>query len=473
MSEQDDKIAHRSGISVLITGNQSISGIKVFTDAIVPSGDIVATEENNTLVVKDSLATQVSPIPGSLTIAFQEGVYVTGSDLHVQGAIHADEIVSTESVIAGESGAMVLTDGRDPALFEGPDSSLSMAFNSGVYITGGSNLYVEGKIFADEIEAVDTIVGESGALVLTDGRDPALFEGPDESLSLAFRSGVYLTGGSNLYVEGKIFADEIEAVETIVGESGAMVLTDGRDPALFEHGDESLSLAFRSGVYITGGAKLHINEDIIVSGKSFTEWINTSINQKISNTSFQNNNNNNNRGSNGGTQAPAYNFSGGINEIGNLASGIFKIDFDENKQFANPSYISGWLRNNMGELNVLIHTTYGGPNPGLGDEEQSIYRNLFLRDYYKKLGRQALLGVTYVSTSSSNEMVTSDWTELRDGDSVIRRKAMMASPSEKITTSRQYSQLSKEADEELQKLLYKYNIDKSGPRQVAGKDAPA
>ncbi len=414
MSKQDEKIAHLSGISVLITGDQSISGVKVFTDAIVPSGDIVATEENNTLVVKDSLATQVSPVPGSLAIAFQEGVYITGSDLHVQGAIHADEIVSAESVIAGESGAMVLTDGRDPALFEGPDSSLSMAFKSGVYITGGSNLYVEGKIFADEIEAVDTIVGESGA----------------------------------------------------------MVLTDGRDPSLFEHGDESLSLAFKSGVYITGGAKLHINEDIIVSGKSFTEWINTSINQKISNTSLQNNNNNN-RGGNGGTQAPAYNFSGGINEIGNLASGIFKIDFDENKQFANPSYISGWLRNNMGELNVLIHTTYGGPNPGLGDEEQSIYRNLFLRDYYKKLGRQALLGVTYVNTSSSNEMVTSDWTELRDGDSVIRRKAMMASPSEKITTSRQYSQLSREADEELQKLLYKYNIDKSGPRQVAGKDAPA
>jgi hypothetical protein len=120
---------------------------------------------------------------------------------------------------------------------------------------------VQGKIFADEIDAVDTIVGDSGSMVLTEGRDPAFFEGPNSSLSLAFESGVYITGGADLHVQGKIFADEIDAVDTIVGDSGSMVLTEGRNPALFEGPNSSLSLAFESGVYITGGnANLYVEK---------------------------------------------------------------------------------------------------------------------------------------------------------------------------------------------------------------------
>jgi hypothetical protein len=173
----------------------------------------------------------------------------------------------------------------------------------------------------------------------------------------------------------------------------------------------------------------------------------------------------------------SYNFDSSVNEIGNLASGIYKFDFDENKNFVNPSFVSGWLQNNIGELNVLIHSCYSGENPGMGDEEQSIYRQIFLRDYYKKLGRSSLMGVSYIESqpesSSSSSIVTSDWTELRDGDSMIKRKAMLASPSEKITASRQYSQFSNDAQGELDKLLYKYNISKGSPRQVAGNDSPA
>ena len=119
---------------------------------------------------------------------------------------------------------MVFTDGRDPALFEGPDNSLSMAFENGVYITGGvggqlADLHVEGTVFATQIDALNEIVGESGSMVFTDGRDPALFEGPDNSLSLAFSSGVYITGQdpseANLYVQGSgafktLYAEEIK-----------------------------------------------------------------------------------------------------------------------------------------------------------------------------------------------------------------------------------------------------------------------
>ena len=82
----------------------------------------------------------------------------------------------------------------------------------------------------------------------------------------------------------------------------------------------------------------------------------------------------------------SYDFDASINEIGNLASGIFKYDFDEDKSLATPDYISGWMQNNLGEINILIHTSYQGENPKMGDEEQAIYRQLFLKEYYKKLG---------------------------------------------------------------------------------------
>jgi len=147
-------------------------------------------------------------------------------------------------------------------LFQTPDNSLTMAFQNDVYITGGvggdlTDLHVEGTIYANQIDAVSEIVGEEGSMVFTDGRDPALFEGPDNSLTMAFQNDVYITGGvggdlADLHVEGTIYANQIDAVSEIIGESGSMVLTDGRDPSLFEGPDNSLSLAFSSGVYITG-----------------------------------------------------------------------------------------------------------------------------------------------------------------------------------------------------------------------------
>ncbi len=183
----------------------------------------------------------------SLSLAFSSGVYVTGgADLHVEGKIYADEIATVDSIV-GESGSMVITDGRDPARFEGPQNSLSLAFSSGVYITGGNGL------FSEEIKGVKGIISKTG-LVITDGREHQRFQGPEESLSLAFASGVYITGGGSIYVEGKISAEEIEAVDSIIGQSGSMVITDGSDPARFEGPQNSLSLAFESGVHVTGGS---------------------------------------------------------------------------------------------------------------------------------------------------------------------------------------------------------------------------
>jgi hypothetical protein len=287
------------GSGLYLDGEFFISGNSI--ESYFPTNSDASTEDLNFyeitgvkgivsetgLIITDGRPTGLFQGPDeSLSLAFQSGVYITGgADLHVEGRIFADEIESLDSIV-GESGAMVLTDGRDPALFEGPDESLSLAFQSGVYITGGADLHVEGRIFADEIEALDSIVGESGAMVLTDGRDPALFEGPDESLSLAFQSGVYITGGADLHVEGRIFADEIESLDSIVGESGAMVLTDGRDSALFEGPDESLALAFNSGVFITGGSGLYIDGELFISGKSIESYFPANSNNNNNNSSL-------------------------------------------------------------------------------------------------------------------------------------------------------------------------------------------
>ena len=169
-----------------------------------------------------------------------------------------------------------------------------------------------------------------------------------------------------------------------------------------------------------------------------------------------------------------YHFSNSLNEIGNLATGIFKYDFDSSTGDIAVGYISGWLQNNIGELNVLIHACYSGENPGLAVEEQAIYRQVFLKNYYQKLGRQALMGVSTSSSSSSGSgsITVSDWTELREGDSYIRRQALMASPATKVTASRTYSAYAQSADYNLKDLLQRYTSFRGGPRQIAGKDAP-
>jgi hypothetical protein len=170
-----------------------------------------------------------------------------------------------------------------------------------------------------------------------------------------------------------------------------------------------------------------------------------------------------------------YHFDSDLNEIGNLATGIFKFDFDSSTGDISIGYISGWLHNNIGELNVLIHSCYSGGSPGMQVEEKAIYRQIFLKNYYTKLGRQALMGVSSSSSSSvssgSGAIVTSDWTELRDGDSYIRRQAMLASPATKVTASRTYSTFAQTADYNLKDLLQRYTSYRGGPRQVAGKDA--
>ena len=167
---------------------------------------------------------------------------------------------------------MVITDGRDPDLFEGPDESLTLAFKSGVFVTG-SKLYVEQGIVTDEIESLDNIIGDSGAMVITDGRNPDLFEGSDESLTLAFKSGVFITGAP-LYSEFSIIGNlsgnisgNAETVTHGVYVTGDQVISGIKtfDSSILGNLDGNISgnaETVTSGVYVSG--------DQIISGlKSF------------------------------------------------------------------------------------------------------------------------------------------------------------------------------------------------------------
>tara|TARA_Y100000310_G_scaffold175885_1_gene175980 strand:+ start:338 stop:1276 length:939 start_codon:yes stop_codon:yes gene_type:complete len=180
--------------------------------------------------------------------------------------------------------------------------------------------------------------------------------------------------------------------------------------------------------------------------------------------------------SEGGVGDECMNIADRWNEVGNMATGIFMYDFNSSTDEGTVCYISGWLENNIGELNTLINTCYSGSSPGLGLEEEAIYRHIFLKNHYAKLSRNALRGISTSSSSSassgSSELVMSDWTELRDGDSVIKRVATTASPATKADASRIYKSFADSSGSNVKELVYKYNLYHAVPSQVAGKDAP-
>lgn len=141
-----------------------------------------------------------------------------------------------------------------------------------------------------------------------------------------------------------------------------------------------------------------------------------------------------------------------MNEIGDLASGIFVTEFDSNTGINSISSISGWLQNNIGILNTYLYTNFSGENPGFEDEENAIFSQLYLSEHYKKLSRSALRGVTE-DTGSIVELV--------EGDTQIR----FANKGEIAKT---YRGLSRDAFDRADKLIHSYNMYEARPRQVVG-----
>ena len=145
--------------------------------------------------------------------------------------------------------------------------------------------------------------------------------------------------------------------------------------------------------------------------------------------------------------------------VHNLADEIFGNEFDYDSGYAQFYFISGWLANNIGQLNNRLFTSYEvsgayfAPTGSFKQEERAIYKQMYLYEFYTKKTRQVLRGV--------DSQV--DFISLREGDSMITR-------TNKNELAKTYRGLANDANAELEKLITSYNMYQAAPVQVAGED---
>lgn len=105
----------------------------------------------------------------------------------------------------------------------------------------------------------------------------------------------------------------------------------------------------------------------------------------------------------------------------------------------------------LGKLNNKINTSYsivsGDISPELGINEQAIYSQMYMSEYFiKKIN--AIIGGTEIA-----------WTTVKDGDSTITR-------SSQTEMAKIYKDLKRQTDEELERLVGSYRINASPPLGV-------
>ena len=117
------------------------------------------------------------------------------------------------------------------------------------------------------------------------------------------------------------------------------------------------------------------------------------------------------------------------------------------------------MANNIGQLNTKIYTEFEvvsgnfTPTGEFKQEERSIYKQMYLYEFYTKKTRQVLRGV-----DSSVDFLT-----LREGDTMISR-------TNKNELAKTYRSLANDAKVELNQLVDSYKIFQAAPVQVAGFD---
>ena len=166
-----------------------------------------------------------------------------------------------------------------------------------------------------------------------------------------------------------------------------------------------------------------------------------------------------------------------MNQLGELAYKIWDVEFGTHtsatERELNAILISGYLEANLGELNILINTNFcldkekDKLNPQFHYEEEAIFTQLYLKDHLAKEARKVLRDATAKPSSSTGGGV--EWTELREGDSYIKRS--IPSAANKNTSAKLLKESSKDAEEQLRKLVHSYNMYGALPLQVAGEDS--
>jgi hypothetical protein len=168
-----------------------------------------------------------------------------------------------------------------------------------------------------------------------------------------------------------------------------------------------------------------------------------------------------------------------MNQLGELAYHIWDVEFGDHdsalERERNALLISGYLETNLGQLNTLINTdfyldqTEDQIEPLMQYEEKAIFTQLYLKDYMQKQARNILRNATSSSTTATTTTNgVTDWVELREGDTSIRRS--IATATSKNVSAKIFQDSSKDAMALLEKMVHSYNLYGSLPLQVAGKD---
>jgi hypothetical protein len=146
-----------------------------------------------------------------------------------------------------------------------------------------------------------------------------------------------------------------------------------------------------------------------------------------------------------------------MSELSDLAEVIYNTEFDSDSSIASVSAITAWLEENLGLLNTLINTSFQGTDPGMGLEEESMYKLIYLYNFYSKQARNVLRGI--VSTTGGGNILS-----VADGDNKIQFV-------NKNEVGKTYRDLAKEIKSQLDQLVTKYNIYGAKPLQVGGIEA--
>jgi len=143
--------------------------------------------------------------------------------------------------------------------------------------------------------------------------------------------------------------------------------------------------------------------------------------------------------------------------VGGIATEIWDWEFGDETgvahRIAEIQSISGWLETNVGQLNTLLYTSFGS-GTNFRQEEEAIFAQIYLKDYYTKQARNTLRNINTAS---------SDWVRLQEGDTSIVR-------SNRNEVAKTFRLLAQDATEKIKELVYSYNSYQASPRQVAGTD---
>ena len=151
------------------------------------------------------------------------------------------------------------------------------------------------------------------------------------------------------------------------------------------------------------------------------------------------------------------------NVLEDLASGIVVTEFGGDTGIVTVSNVSGWLYENLGQVNTYLYTDFSGYEASGTDgtmdiEAQNIFKELYLSNYYNREARNALRGI--VSSAVSGDNVLS----LKDGESAVT----FVNRNE---VSKVYRGLANDCMGKVTRLAAQYNIYQAQPRQLGGIDA--